>query len=135
LPGILERDFFKAYLGIKAAFKNDSSRKGRIVSVPWGTGAFGGDIRVKLLLLWLAVSLAAAEVRSERNDFDDGELVFIVKTGKMDERENDWNTSLPKIAEDFTADMLWKALKSIRDQGYARSRSRILSAIAHFFDS
>lgn len=37
---------------------HDAATTTNIVSPPWGCGAFGGDIRVKLLLIWLAATMA-----------------------------------------------------------------------------
>jgi poly(ADP-ribose) glycohydrolase len=52
LPGNMEREVRKAY----TAFS--SSRFGEVRTGLWGCGAFGGDPAVKILLLWLASSLA-----------------------------------------------------------------------------
>ena len=49
----LEREVKKLLAGF-SALEQDTT----VVAPPWGCGAFGGDVRVKLLVLWLAASLS-----------------------------------------------------------------------------
>lgn len=48
----IKREILKAYVGFK--FEGNH----RIVTGNWGCGAFGGDIRIKLIIQWIACSMA-----------------------------------------------------------------------------
>ena len=52
-PAHLEREVKKLLAGF-AALEHGTT----VIAPPWGCGAFGGDLRVKLLVLWLAASLS-----------------------------------------------------------------------------
>jgi poly(ADP-ribose) glycohydrolase len=56
LPGNIDREIRKAYTAFSSA------GFGEIQTGLWGCGAFGGDPGVKMLLLWLAASLAATRL-------------------------------------------------------------------------
>ena len=49
----LEREVKKLLAGFSALEQGTT-----VIAPPWGCGAFGGDLRVKLLLIWLAASLS-----------------------------------------------------------------------------
>lgn len=48
----------KAYVG----FNTDNPEIKSVVTGNWGCGAFGGDLRLKFLIQWLACSLAKKEM-------------------------------------------------------------------------
>ncbi|KZW00498.1 hypothetical protein EXIGLDRAFT_721275 [Exidia glandulosa HHB12029] len=50
-PRILQRELTKLLAGFSGLARGTD-----VVSIPWGCGAFGGDVRVKVLLLWIAAS-------------------------------------------------------------------------------
>jgi poly(ADP-ribose) glycohydrolase len=50
----VNREILKAYVG----FKFEEEGVDKVVSGNWGCGAFGGDIKLKLLIQWIACSLA-----------------------------------------------------------------------------
>lgn len=52
-PAHLEREIKKLLAGFAALGHGTT-----VITPPWGCGAFGGDLRVKLLVLWLAASLS-----------------------------------------------------------------------------
>ncbi|KAF3916646.1 hypothetical protein ABW20_dc0104730 [Dactylellina cionopaga] len=115
LPGMLEKDLLKAYTGFQGVLDSQrgKGKKHRIVATPWGCGAFGGDIRVKLLLLWIAASFASANV-------DDGgatEVVFLVKDMVMDMKEMWWKETIQRIKDaGVGADDVWRALANAREK-------------------
>ncbi|KAK6538113.1 hypothetical protein TWF694_010995 [Orbilia ellipsospora] len=134
LPGLLEKDLWKAYTGFFGVFNSQKSTpvrrsastsaststpqphkrvKYRIVTPPWGCGAFGGDIRVKLMLLWIAASFAAANSNADVAV----ELVFLVKLMAVDAVEVSWREMIGKIEKGGVgADEIWQALKNLRAQ-------------------
>ncbi|KAF3204489.1 hypothetical protein TWF192_006641 [Orbilia oligospora] len=120
LPGILQRDLLKAYTGFFGVF-DSQARKGekrdqRIVATPWGSGAFGGDVRVKLLILWVAASFAAASLEGGQK----AELVFLVKQFVVDAKEVWWKEMLKKVQDSGVgADDVWRALLEMEGNGTA----------------
>ncbi|KAF3912199.1 hypothetical protein ABW21_db0208438 [Orbilia brochopaga] len=116
LPGMLEKDLLKAYTGFHGVFSSPSeASKHRIIAPPWGCGAFSGDIRVKLLLLWIAASFAAANVREQRSSAVEVELVFLVKQLALDVKEGWWKECIERIERSgVTAYQVWSALLEAR---------------------
>ena len=55
---LIKREILKAYAGFKFSVEGCE----RVVSGNWGCGAFGGDLRTKLLIQWLACSMAGKEL-------------------------------------------------------------------------
>ncbi|KAK6509134.1 hypothetical protein TWF481_003897 [Arthrobotrys musiformis] len=110
LPGVLQKDLLKAYTGFSGVFGSQTGEGGknqRIIATPWGSGAFGGDVRVKLLILWVAASFAAAKLGEGQN----AELVFLVKQFVIDAKEVSWKEILQKVQESGVgADDVWRAL-------------------------
>jgi poly(ADP-ribose) glycohydrolase len=53
----IEREIMKAYAGFR--FHGGGNK---IVTGNWGCGAFRGDIRIKLIIQWLACSLTEKEL-------------------------------------------------------------------------
>ncbi|KAJ4153899.1 hypothetical protein LMH87_010365 [Akanthomyces muscarius] len=84
----MERELKKAFAGFTSwPLTADST----VVTGFWGCGAFNGEPTVKLLLLWMAASLARRNLR----------VVF-------DEAEWEYGSSFEKLIE-------WKSLKSVAD--------------------
>lgn len=50
---MIDREILKAYVGFSAL-----PYEGRIVSGGWGCGVYHGDIQTKLLIQWIAATLA-----------------------------------------------------------------------------
>ena len=55
---VIKREILKAYTG----FCLQTEETNQIITGNWGCGAFEGDTRVKLLIQWLACSLAEKEL-------------------------------------------------------------------------
>ncbi|RVD81013.1 uncharacterized protein DFL_008893 [Arthrobotrys flagrans] len=116
LPGVLQKDMLKAYTGFSGVFNCQARKEGksqRIIATPWGSGAFGGDVRVKLLILLAAASFAAARLQEEQKV----ELVFLVKQFAIDAKEIWWKEMLKKIQDSGVgADDVWRALLYVGEQ-------------------
>ncbi|KAK6357448.1 hypothetical protein TWF718_001759 [Orbilia javanica] len=127
LPGVLEKDMLKSYTGFHGVFDSQTRKEGknqRIIATPWGSGAFGGDIRVKLLILWAAASFAAAELEEGQETG----LVFLVKQFVIDTKEVRWKEMLKKIQDsEVGADDVWRALLEVGENG--ASNSNVFEAI------
>ncbi|KAF3315468.1 hypothetical protein TWF173_003387 [Orbilia oligospora] len=128
LPGVLQKDLLKAYTGFFGVF-DSQARKGekkdqRIVATPWGSGAFGGDVRVKLLILWVAASFAATRLEEGQK----AELVFLVKQFVVDAKEVWWKEMLNKVQDSgLGADDVWRALLEM--QGNSTANINVLEGI------
>ncbi|KAK6362907.1 hypothetical protein TWF730_000359 [Orbilia blumenaviensis] len=127
LQGVPQQDLLKAYTGFSGVFDSQAKKYGknqRIIATPWGSGAFGGDVRVKLLILWVAASFAAARLEEGQR----AELVFLVKQFVIDAKEICWKEKLERIQDsEVGADDLWRVLLGIADTNPASNG--ILEAI------
>ncbi|KAF3930848.1 hypothetical protein ABW19_dt0202905 [Dactylella cylindrospora] len=115
---MLEADLLKAYTGFSRIFTQQKatgiSKNQRIIATPWGTGAFGGDIRIKLLILWIAASFAALELQGDVKV----ELVFMVKQFVLDVKEDCWREVVKSIIErGVETNEIWGALRVLRERG------------------
>ena len=55
---LIDREILKAYAG----FSSIPVEKAKVVTGGWGCGVFNGDLRTKLLIQWIAASLAGKEM-------------------------------------------------------------------------
>ncbi|KAK6516412.1 hypothetical protein TWF506_006322 [Arthrobotrys conoides] len=130
LPGVLQKDFLKAYTGFFGVFDSQARKEGkkknqRIVATPWGSGAFGGDVRVKLLILWVAASFAAARLEEGEQQ---AELVFLVKQFVVDAKEVWWKEMLKKIQDSGVgADDVWRVLMGM--EGNSNANVNVLEGV------
>ena len=53
---MINREILKAYAGFSSM-----PQEARVVTGGWGCGVFNGDLRTKLLIQWIAASLAGRE--------------------------------------------------------------------------
>ncbi|EPS42238.1 hypothetical protein H072_3794 [Dactylellina haptotyla CBS 200.50] len=124
LPGMMEKDVMKAYTGFigvinsqKCGDGHESRKIQRIVTPPWGSGAFGGDVRVKLLIIWVAASFAAENANGGPVKL---ELLFLIKQMVLDTKEIWWKEMIEKLKRSGVgADEVWRALQQVREQGGA----------------
>ncbi|KAK6536133.1 hypothetical protein TWF281_000380 [Arthrobotrys megalospora] len=128
-PGMLEKDLLKAYTGFSGIFNSQARNGGknqRIIATPWGSGAFGGDVRVKLLILWVAASFAAATLEEGQK----AELVFLVRQFVIDTKEILWKEMLKKVQDSgIGADDIWRALLRLRESGNVKIFEGVVDAL------
>jgi poly(ADP-ribose) glycohydrolase len=53
VKNLIDREILKAYVGFSAL-----PMEGKIITGGWGCGVYNGDIQTKLLIQWIAASLA-----------------------------------------------------------------------------
>ncbi len=61
-PGLMCRELNKAYCGFMAHHTTNSGNLAAVATGNWGCGAFGGDPCLKVLLQWMAASVAKRDV-------------------------------------------------------------------------
>ena len=54
----VKREITKAYCG----FSFDEGETKKIVTGNWGCGAFGGNVQLKMLVQWIACTIAGKEI-------------------------------------------------------------------------
>lgn len=101
----MEREVGKLHSGFEQ-LKRKSREPMIIVSPPWGCGAFGGDFRVKILLMWIAASLS---------DDHGVEVLRIVGTNQfLNCLGTSWREVLQRI-KGLKVEELWKLLTTCED--------------------
>ncbi|KAG8808958.1 hypothetical protein FRC17_003683 [Serendipita sp. 399] len=111
---LMKRELRKLITGFGALEINEQSGKwrsrARVVVPPWGCGTFGGDLRVKLLLIWLSASIVSGELPSfgdqGQEDGDEKEeegmgaleLRFSLRQDIWNQLDPEWRHSIQSIS-------------------------------------
>ncbi|KAG8804110.1 hypothetical protein FRC17_006036 [Serendipita sp. 399] len=110
---LVKRELRKLITGFGALDINEHSGKGRrmrVVVPPWGCGTFGGDLRVKLLLIWLSASIVSGEQPSfgdqvqkngdDKEEEDTGalELHLSLRKDMWNRLDPEWRHSIQSIS-------------------------------------
>ncbi|PVF98582.1 hypothetical protein CPB86DRAFT_825625 [Serendipita vermifera] len=144
---------------VEARIPANSNQKGDrkqvvLVIPPWGCGTFGGDFKVKLLLIWLVASLYGIPDQHPKRPLDDSdssngskvwrdgikEIRLAVKKSWWEALDEDWRIFVENLAGNLEADEetsklrsvvgLWGYLHNCSEEGRLRVKTLPMISIA-----
>lgn len=103
-PPNLTRELVKLVTGFRGLVRSYPAARWMVVVPPWGCGTFGGDLKVKLFLIWIAASLCGID-----------ELRFAIRMDIWNEIDAPWRAFIQDASDDskrtqWTPDILWNFL-------------------------